>query len=333
MAEPIRVALAGFGAWGRMHARALAALPEAALVAVFCHGESSAAAAKAEIPHVPRHASYEAMLAAGGFDAVIVAVPNDLHAAFSVAALEAGAHVVLEKPLGLTLAECDAVIDAARRADRMVVVNHELRVSHQWGAVRGLIASGALGRVRHQHFSLFRRGFRPGSGGWRMQGDRVGSWSLEELVHFLDLLAWYGQESGEPRVAAATAQGRGATADVVTAWLEWPDGATAVVTQCLAGFEHHTLLEVACTDGAVRTWWTGREDRATQAQYELAVRRGADPPERIAIPLSGEVYELQEHLGRAFAAFRGAPATITLAEARRAVALCLEVDRMATRGV
>ena len=227
----------------------------------------------------------------------------------------------------------DAVIEAARRADRMVIVNHELRVSHQWGAVRELIASGAIGRVRSQRFSLFRRGFRPGSGGWRTDDARVGSWSLEELVHFVDLLAWYAQESGEPRVAAVFASGtsgeaKSAKSDTITAVLEWPDGATAVVSQCLAGFEHHTLLEIAGSDGAIRTWWTGAEDRAAQAAFELAVR-GGDAPERLAIPRSGEVYELREHLSRAIAAFRGGPPTITLADARRAVALCLDIDRLA----
>jgi myo-inositol 2-dehydrogenase/D-chiro-inositol 1-dehydrogenase len=111
--------------------------------------------------------------------------------------------------------------------------------------------------------------------------------------------------------------------------LEWPDGATALVTQCLAGFEHHTLLEMACTNGAVRTWWAGAMDRTTEASYELAVKRGAAPPERIAIPKSGEVFELEENLRRAFAAFRGAPPPITLEEARLAVSLCLDIEARA----
>ena len=100
-------------------------------------------------------------------DAVAITVPNDLHSAFAVLALDAGYDVVLEKPLGLDLAQCDAVVAAAARTGRKVAVNHELRVSHQWGRVRELIAEGAIGRVTHQHFSLFRHPFRPGSGGWR----------------------------------------------------------------------------------------------------------------------------------------------------------------------
>src|SRR5918999_4393828 len=121
-----RIALAGFGAWGQMHAHAISAIEGAETVSVYCHGESSAKAAAEQMPSVRRFSDYAAMLAAGGFDVVDVVVPNDVHSPYAVAAMEAGADVFLEKPLGLTRAQCDAVAEAARRTGRLVVLNHEL---------------------------------------------------------------------------------------------------------------------------------------------------------------------------------------------------------------
>ena len=71
-----------------------------------------------------------------------------------------------------------------------MAVNLELRVSKQWGAVHDMVARGDFGDLRYQHLSLFRRPFKTGSGGWRYDRARVGSWVLEELVHFIDLVLW-----------------------------------------------------------------------------------------------------------------------------------------------
>jgi myo-inositol 2-dehydrogenase/D-chiro-inositol 1-dehydrogenase len=258
-ANKSRIALAGFGAWGQMHAQALATIEGAEIVSVYCHGGPSEAAASEYLPSARRFRDYSAMLAAGGFDVVDVTVPNFQHARFAVAALEADADVFLEKPLGLTLAECDAVIDASRRSGRHVALNHELRVSRQWGLVRDIVAKGELGRIRYQHFSLFRHAFRPGSGGWRHDPARVGSWILEELVHFFDLVMWYATENGMPTsVHTFSHGGNSGLTDNLQVILRWQDDSLAVLSQCLTGFEHHTLLEVAGDKGAIRTWWSGR---------------------------------------------------------------------------
>src|SRR6185312_16586217 len=124
--EPLRVALAGFGAWGQMHARALGKIADAAVVSVYCHGDASEKAAAELLPNARRFRDYEQMLRAGGFDVVDVTVPNHVHSRFAIAALEAGANVFLEKPLGLTLAECDEVVSASQRAGKLVSLNHEL---------------------------------------------------------------------------------------------------------------------------------------------------------------------------------------------------------------
>ena len=327
----MRVGVAGFGAWGRLHAQAVCGIAGATLAGLYCHGDGSAAAARTAHPEVPLFRDYAALLGSG-IDVVCVAVPNDRHAAFAMQAMQAGCDVFLEKPLGISVAQCDGVCAVAAQTGRGVAVDHELRVSHQWGRVRQVIAAGEIGRVVHQHFSLFRRPFRPGSDGWRRDPDRVGSWMLEELVHFVDLVLWYARENGPPARLSAYGSG-GGLADSVSVMLAWSDGSTALLTQCLAGFQHHTLLEIAGDGGAVRSWWSAAFDRSATPEFSLVVRRGDAEPAAIAIPQSGEIFELRESLAQALDAFRsGGASAMPLADAAAAVGICLAVERSLASG-
>jgi myo-inositol 2-dehydrogenase/D-chiro-inositol 1-dehydrogenase len=319
-----------------MHAAALREIASAELVAVFCHGESSAEAARADLPGVPVFRDYDRMLREVDADVVSVAVPNLLHSEFAVAALDRGRHVFLEKPLGITLDQCDRVIEAQRRTGRQVALNHELRVSKQWGPIRETITKGDLGRVRYQNFSLFRHAFRQGSGGWRYDPTKVGSWVLEELVHFFDLVLWYGRENGLPEMVDAIgsrARSAGEHWDNFTTRLTWSDGSYATLTQCLAGFEHHSLLEIAGTDGSLRSWWSGAMDRTLTPSFDLKIQaKGSERAEAVTVPLSGEVFELRENLRQALDGFRRGETILGPVEARQAVAVCLAAERSAREG-
>lgn len=323
-----RIALAGWGAWGQMHARAINAIAGAEIVAVLAR---SAAARDAILKHVPEARVFDdlnLLLAADGIDAVSVTLPNHLHAETAVAALRSGRHVFLEKPLGLSLAQCDTVIEAARASGRQVVVNHELRVSHQWAGVKRMIAAGELGQIRHQHFSLFRKPFRTGSGGWRYDLSRVGSWVLEELVHFVDLVTWYAESSGPPtRVSAFGDDPSKGLSNHLTVVLEWSDGATATLNQSLAGFEHHTVLDIAGSTGALRTWWSGAMDRTLTPSFELKRARADGQVELVDIPISGEVFELEAMWREACVGFAHGRSIMTAEQARSSVAICLAAEQ------
>lgn len=331
--SPTRIGLAGYGAWGQMHARAIEAIDGASVVAVLARSKASRQAAAADHPAARLYADYAEMLRAPDIDVVHVVTPNHLHAQSAIAALQAGKHVVLEKPLGLTIAECDAVQAASERSGKLLAVNHELRVSHQWGRVQQMITQGDFGAVRHQHFSLFRRPFKAGSGGWRHDPDRVGSWVLEELVHFIDLVLWYGEGNGAPhRVTAFGGAAGQRLPEQFSVVLEWSSGATAVLNQCLAGFEHHTVFELAGTDGALRTWWSGTMDRTRTPSFEMKRRRGDTDVETIPIPLSGEVFELEENLRQALGGFAQGYSILPAQAARASVAVSLAAEQAWTSG-
>ena len=328
----MRVGLIGYGAWGRWHARALAGFPDVTLAAILCNGAESAAAAAADFPGISVLRD-QAEFLAFPLDAVDIVSPNHMHAEQATAALAAGLHVMVEKPLANTVAGCDAILAAARAANRCVSVGHELRVSTQWGMIRDEIAAGHIGKPMAATYSLFRRPFRGGAGGWRHDAARVGSWILEEPVHFFDLLLWYFAEHGDPvTIRADSSAGAGGLQSNLSATVRYPSGAFFTVTQLLSGFEHHCALDIGGSDGALRAWWSGADARITEPTAGLSIlRRGAAAPERRDFPHSGEVYELTEHLRRSIAMFRDGKSPMPASEARRAVILCLAAEE-ACRG-
>jgi myo-inositol 2-dehydrogenase/D-chiro-inositol 1-dehydrogenase len=318
----MRVGQIGFGAWGKFHARGWRQVPGAELVGILAHGDGSAAEAAAEFPGVAVHRELGALLRSG-VEIVDIVLPNHLHAGMVVAALEAGCHVVVEKPLAISAADLERVLAAERRCGRLVSVVHELRVSEQWGLIRREIADGAIGVPMAGLYSLFRRPFRGGSGGWRHDPGRVGSWILEEPVHFLDLLVWYFAQHGAPETVQATAT-PGVLGGNVAMTVRYGSGGYFTVSQLLDGFEHHCALDIAGSAGALRAWWSAGDARVTESEAGLSIRRaGTEDVETVRFGRSGEVFELVEHLRRSHAGFLAGTSPLPAHEAALSVRLCL----------
>ena len=329
--EPLRIGLIGYGAWGRVHAGVIARIPELTLAAVACGSQVSAKAAAAELPGVAIQPDLATMLTDPAIDLVDIVTPNHLHAEMALAALAAGKHVLVEKPMATTLADAERVVAAAERSGKYLAVGLQLHVSRQWARVRELIAEGAIGRVSFANLTLFRRPFRPGSGNWRITSNRVGSWALEELIHYIDLVLWYFTERGLPvEVSAdgiASPMGAGMY-DALSATLRFADGSYAVVSQCLGGFEHSLVLEIAADRGALRTRWAGATDRTPAPDFELKLQRaGGAEAEVVATEKSGEVFELEEQLRRLLTDVPRRTPLVSARDALPSIKVCLEIER------
>jgi predicted dehydrogenase len=123
----------------------IAGAPNCEVVAIASR-DVEAARAAAAVHAIPRaHGSYEALLADPDVDAVYIPLPNHLHAPWTIAAAEAGKHVLCEKPLALTAAEAESMIAAADRAGVALMEAFMYRHHPSWVAARELVASGRIG--------------------------------------------------------------------------------------------------------------------------------------------------------------------------------------------
>jgi myo-inositol 2-dehydrogenase/D-chiro-inositol 1-dehydrogenase len=253
-----------------------------------------------------------------------------------VGALEAGKDVLLEKPMAVTAAECDRLIAAAERSRRVLSIGHELRVSVQWSAIKAMLDASEIGEPLYALVTLFRYPYRPGAGGWRYAAERVGSWILEEPVHFFDLIMWYFESLGDPTSVLAVGNSKGREAgmsDNFSTIVRFPAGVYAVITQTLAGFEHHNVVEIVGTEGAIRTWWSATTARTLEPTHELKVqRRGATACEMLKIGVSGELFELAEEIRQTAVAFGERRPLVSGVEARKRVVVCLEAERSLREG-
>src|ERR1700749_3463454 len=116
---PLKFGLIGFGAWGRCHANAIAKTKDAELAAINAPSDASRAAAHEAFPNAQVFGDYRELLARKDIELVDIVVPSYLHHEITSAALKAGKHVLLEKPMALSLEQCDNLIRIAREEKRI----------------------------------------------------------------------------------------------------------------------------------------------------------------------------------------------------------------------
>ncbi len=149
-------------------------------------------------------ANIDDLLAMPGVDAVAVAVPNVVHAECAIRALERGKHVLLEKPMAMNVAECDAIIAAARTAKRTVQLGFVCRGTPTSAMAKSLVDAGRLGRIYHAKCSIYRRRGIPGLGGWFTTKATSGGGPLIDLgVHVLDLVRYLTDKPKAVRASGA----------------------------------------------------------------------------------------------------------------------------------
>jgi myo-inositol 2-dehydrogenase/D-chiro-inositol 1-dehydrogenase len=335
--QPIRFGLIGYGAWGSHHARAITGTAGAELVAIAARSEQTRAAAHADHPAAHVYEDYRLLLEREELDVVDVVLPTDLHHEVGRAVLQSGRHLLLEKPMALSLGHCDELIALADSQNRILAVGHEMRLSPLWGKVRELVRAGAVGDPLYLLIELWRRPYRQGSQGWRYDIRRVGNWALEEPIHFFDLARWYLAGAGEPATvyarAASRQPGHPELHDNFSAVVTWPRGEYAVISQTLAAFEHHQTVKLTGTRGALWASWSGTLDRDWQPRHSLKYHDGARVEEVPLAQPGGEVYELAEEVAMMVRAVRsGEPVAAPGGEGKWSVALCLAAQQSATTG-
>lgn len=190
--KPVRVGLIGCGKVATIHAAALRSLPEAAFV-VACDANPDRAAAFAAKYGVRPFPDVSSMLREGGIEAVIIGTPHPLHAEPAVLAAAAGVHVLVEKPMAATLADCDAMLAAARKSEVTLGVISQRRFLAPVQRMKAAIDAGKIGTPALGVFLMY-SWREPGyynSDPWRGKWDTEGGGVLvNQSPHQLDILLW-----------------------------------------------------------------------------------------------------------------------------------------------
>ena len=214
VADKTRVAIAGFGFMGRTHYGAWRKCRGAKVVAI-CDANLAQLTSKvegnikgvADNSAVPRSVrvfdDFGRMLEAGGFDVVDITLPTLLHPETTIAALRAGYHVLCEKPMALSVRDCDRMLAAAARAKRRLLVAHCVRCFPENAWVRELVRSGRYGRVVAADFTRFIAPpkWSPKGADWFFDEKKSGGVLFDAHIHDADyILGTFGRPK---RVSAA----------------------------------------------------------------------------------------------------------------------------------
>jgi len=195
MDDVLSVGIIGAGSIATDHVTAIEANDNVRLVAVMDVDEDRAKSL-AEAHGARAYTSLEPILADGEVEAVVICSPHCFHAEQTLAAAQAGKHVLVEKPMALTVKDCDRMIQACEKAGRILMVGQVMRKSPINLKVRQLIAEGAIGRVGHlmrRRYNYFNTS-RPESsyGAWYMDPAIGGNCVLYAFgSHEYDILHWY----------------------------------------------------------------------------------------------------------------------------------------------
>lgn len=336
--KTVRYGLVGYGAWGGCHARAIGKTEGAELVAIAARSDETCRRAASDYPDATVVSDYRELIAREDVDIVDVVLPSFIHYEVGAAALNAGKHLMMEKPMGLTVEECNQMIQLAHDNDCLLTVGHELRLSSLWGKVKEMIDEGVVGDPQYVLVELSRKPYRQGASGWRYDIDRVGNWILEEPIHFFDLARWYLEGVGEPEsiMAAANSRqpGHPELQDNFSALMQFGGGAYAVVTQTLSAFEHHQVAKVSGTKGALWASWSGAMDRDEHPTFFL---KSGDGENVQTIPIkefAGELFELEAEIAMFADAVRsGGPIATSGEDGLWSTAMCIAAQQSVESGM
>ncbi|SDU30593.1 Predicted dehydrogenase [Verrucomicrobium sp. GAS474] len=296
----VRFGIIGLGNMGGVHARAIleGKIPGAVLGAV-CDMNPAALAA---FPGILSFSESDAMIASGAVDAVLIGTPHFSHTPIGIAALKAGLHVLVEKPISVHKADCEKLI-AAYKASKLkhrkqvFAAMFNQRTDPFYLKLRELIRSGELGSVRRIQWTVtnwFRSQAYYNSGGWRATwAGEGGGVLLNQCPHNLDLWQWlFGMPE---KVRAFAALGRYHDIEVeddVTAYLSYRDGATGVFITSTGEAPGTNRLEVAAERGRVviengRFSYTRNE--VPMSEFSRTTPHGFERPPvwEATIPISG----------------------------------------------
>jgi UDP-N-acetylglucosamine 3-dehydrogenase len=196
----LKLGILGAGFMGGTHAQAFAKLPDVQILGI---SSRSADKARALAEKYGAEPCTDAMQLATDprVDAISITLPTYLHKEFTIAALRAGKHVLLEKPMGLSVADCDAMIDAAKQAKGILMIGHTVRFWPEYTVLADVVKSGRLGKPLAA--TARRLAGPPRWADWFLHPEWSGGEVLDLQIHDVDTFNWL---FGAPKTVYARGQ-------------------------------------------------------------------------------------------------------------------------------
>ena len=337
---PVRIGMLGYGAIGHEHNRAVLQVPGMELSGVCDMNPERVAAAHSLAPDARVHVDATSLLTADDVDLVLVSTPPDSHYRLARQALEAGKHVVLEKPMALSSADCDDLLKLATVNGRTLIVYQNRRWDPDYLALRSAVVSGAIGDVFH--FETFVGGYGHPCNYWHSDADVSGGaifdWGSHVLDQVLDLVP------GDIDYVTAANHKRQwhdvTNADHSRVTLRMTDGVEAEFVYSDLAAALKPKWYVLGTDGAVVGQWRTERvvARSSIGTLDEDVFAPADSPADLFLHgADGSVTAMAVpqvrpgafHRELADALLAGMPTTVTAESSRRVVAVMEAAERSA----
>lgn len=317
----IQVGIVGAGFAGRMHARAYNRIEDVRIAAIVDRNLDRAQELAQEVGG-GADTQVEVIFHDPAIALVDIALPPPLHPRFVKRALEAGKHVVVEKPLALTLSAIDAMLDIAAKKDRYLMVAHILRFWPEYLAIRELLGSGELGRPLLA--TARRLSNLPQWSDWFSDPEVSGGAVLDLQIHDIDMLNWL---FGSPRqVSAVGVQGPQGGWDHVITSLEYESLPASVEASFLMPeeFPFTAGFRVLCEGGVIEYQFRagGASFESGDTRCDLLVHKPGLPNQPVQFE-AGEAAELEIAYFVRCVREGKPPSRITPQDARLAVQTCL----------
>lgn len=333
----------GCGMIANFHAKAIAEIRGAKLVGCFDTFPASADRLSAATGCQAYH-DLNAMLANPAIDVVTIGTPSGAHMEPAVAAARAGKHVIVEKPLEVTLKRCDAIIDACRKSGVVLSTIFPSRFHESSQLMKQAVDKGRFGKLSmgDAYVKWFRTQAYYDSGAWR------GTWKLDgggalmnQAIHSVDLLTWLmGPVQSVTAHAATVAHERIEVEDVVVATLRFASGALGVIEATTAAFPGSLKrIEISGSEGSavleeedLKSWDFAKPTKQDKALLERMQGRtqtggGAADPAAIGHHAHRELFK--DVLD---AIKKGRSPAVDGAEGRRSVEIILAIYKAAETG-
>ncbi len=343
----IRFGLLGYGDWGQWHARCIDKIDGASLTAIADANDERRNKAKDDF-HAAVYADYEELIDREEIDVVDVTLPNFLHLDAALKAINAGRHLLLEKPMGLNEKECEAILQALHRArnnhttgrrkgkETILAIGFELRISSLWSKVKKLINNGVIGTPRSAQMEVFRCLPDLGSGAWRLDKSKAGSWMLDGPIHYFDLLRWYFSQAGAARSLYSVSRTKKNEQfdDCFSTVVRFSNGSFASLYYSMGGFGHTVTLRISGDEGGIAASWEALEGSSSKPMYRLQYGQGRHIRDARIERAPGEVFDLEAQINEMARSVRegNKPCLADGQDGAEAVALCLAAEKSIESG-